>query len=142
MPGKFELANGGSLFLDEIGELSFDMQAKLLRVLQEKTFYRIGGVTPVNANTRIIAATNKDIWKMVQEGKFREDLFYRLNVFNLKLPALRHRKEDIPHLIDYFIIQFTEKYNMRTPIISGEALKLIIEYEEGIFGNFGILSSG
>ncbi len=129
MPGKFELANGGSLFLDEIGELSFDMQAKLLRVLQEKTFYRIGGVTPVNANTRIIAATNKDIWKMVQEGKFREDLFYRLNVFNLKLPALRHRKEDIPHLIDYFIIQFTEKYNIRAPIISDEALKFIIEYE-------------
>ena len=129
MPGKFELANGGSLFLDEIGELSFDMQAKLLRVLQEKTFYRIGGVTPVNANTRIIAATNKDLWKMVKEGKFREDLFYRLNVFNLKLPALRYRKEDIPHLIDHFIAQFTQKYNLVTPIISGEALEVIIEHE-------------
>ena len=129
MPGKFELANGGSLFLDEIGELSFDMQAKLLRVLQEKTFYRIGGVTPVNANTRIIAATNKNLWKMVKEGKFREDLFYRLNVFNLKLPALRYRKEDIPHLIDHFISQFTEKYNLVEPIISAEALEVIIEHE-------------
>jgi len=129
MPGKFELANGGSLFLDEIGELSCDMQAKLLRVLQEKTFYRIGGVTPVTANTRIIAATNKDLWKMVKEGRFREDLFYRLNVFNLKLPALRDRKEDIPDLITYFIKQFTEKYNLPAPVISDEALRFILEYE-------------
>jgi PAS domain S-box-containing protein len=128
-PGKFELAHGGSLFLDEIAELSFDMQAKLLRVLQEKTFYRVGGVTPVTTNTRIIAATNKDLWKMVEEGKFREDLFYRLNVLNLKLPALRQRKEDIPDLIDYFIAQFTEKYSTSAPIISKDALEFIMEYE-------------
>ncbi|MGI6450503.1 MAG: sigma 54-interacting transcriptional regulator [Desulfitobacteriia bacterium] len=128
-PGKFELANGGSLFLDEIGELSFDMQAKLLRVLQEKTFYRVGGVVPVTTNTRIIAATNKDLWKMVENGKFREDLFYRLNVLNLKLPALRQRKEDIPDLINYFISQFTERYQTIAPIISGEVLEFLMEYE-------------
>jgi PAS domain S-box-containing protein len=128
-PGKFELANGGSLFLDEISELSFDMQAKLLRVLQEKTFYRVGGVTPVTTNTRIIAATNKDLWKMVEDGKFREDLFYRLNVLNLKLPALRQRKEDIPDLIAYFIDQFTEKYKTPAPVISAEALQFMMDYE-------------
>ncbi|MPL99407.1 Anaerobic nitric oxide reductase transcription regulator NorR [bioreactor metagenome] len=129
MPGKFELANGGTLFLDEIGELSFDMQAKLLRVLQEKTFYRIGGITPVNANTRIIAATNKDLWKMVQESKFREDLFYRLNVFNLKMPALRQRQEDIPPLIEYYIDQFAKKYNLGAPEISPGAMRFLMDYE-------------
>ncbi|MGI6450497.1 MAG: sigma 54-interacting transcriptional regulator [Desulfitobacteriia bacterium] len=128
-PGKFELANGGSLFLDEVSELSFDMQAKLLRVLQEKTFYRVGGVAPVTTNVRIIAATNKDLWNMVETGKFREDLFYRLNVLNLKLPALRQRKEDIPSLIDHFLTEFSAKYQTIAPIISEEALEFIMEYE-------------
>ncbi len=102
-PGKFDMANGGTLFLDEIGDMPFNLQAKILRILQEQEFYRVGGSRTIKVDVRIIASTNKNLEKMVQEGTFREDLFYRLNVFTLHLPPLRERKEDIPLLVDYFL---------------------------------------
>ncbi len=102
-PGKFEIANHGTIFLDEIGDMPLPLQAKLLRVIQEREFDRIGGRKPIKIDVRFIAATNKDLERMVAEGSFREDLFYRLNVINLKLPSLRDRKEDIPLLVDAFL---------------------------------------
>jgi len=101
--GKFEIANTGTIFLDEIGDMPLNLQAKLLRVIQEREFDRVGGRKPIKVNVRFIAATNKDLEKMVEEGKFREDLYYRLNVFALKIPTLRERKEDIPLLVDRFL---------------------------------------
>ena len=101
--GKFELADGGTLFLDEIGDMPLNTQAKLLRVLEDKTFERVGGTNGITSDVRFIAATNKDLDEMVRKGSFRDDLLYRLNVFSLKLPALRERKEDIPLLSDYFL---------------------------------------
>lgn len=118
--GKFELANGGTLFLDEVGELPISTQAKLLRVLQEGTFERVGGTKTIKTDVRIIAATNRDLEKMVQEGKFREDLFYRLNVFPVKLPPLRERKNEIPLLLDFFIKKYSQKFQ-----------KIIKGYEDG-----------
>jgi transcriptional regulator with PAS, ATPase and Fis domain len=102
-PGKFEIANQGTIFLDEIGDMPINLQAKLLRVIQEREFDRIGGSKPVKIDVRFIAATNKDLESMVAEGSFREDLFYRLNVFTLKVPSLRERKEDIPLLVESFL---------------------------------------
>ena len=99
----FEAADGGTLFLDEIGDTSLSMQVKLLRVLQEGTFLPVGGVTPKQTNVRIIAATNKNIKVMMEEGSFREDLFYRINVINISIPSLRDRKEDISLLMDHFL---------------------------------------
>ncbi|MEW5736456.1 MAG: sigma-54 dependent transcriptional regulator [Thermodesulfobacteriota bacterium] len=104
--GRFELADGGTLFLDEIGELSHALQVKLLRVLQERSFERVGGVTPIRVDIRLIAATNKRLKKLMEEGIFREDLFYRLNVFPISLPPLRERREDIPVLTDHFIRKY------------------------------------
>lgn len=101
--GLFEAANGGTLFLDEIGEMPLDMQVKLLRVLQEESFLRVGGTTSIKVDVRIISATNQDLDKMVHEGKFRQDLYYRINVINIKLPALRERPEDIPDLVTFFL---------------------------------------
>lgn len=101
--GKFEQAHGGTLFLDEIGDMPLELQAKILRVLQEKEFDRLGGTKPVKVDVRIIAATNKNLEKMVQAGKFREDLYYRLNVFGLVLPPLRERREDIPLISEFFL---------------------------------------
>jgi len=102
-PGKFEIANHGTIFLDEIGDMPLSLQAKLLRVIQEREFDRIGGGKPIKVDVRFIAATNKDLESMVAEGSFREDLFYRLNVFTLKVPSLRERKEDIPLLVESFL---------------------------------------
>jgi len=101
-PGKLEAANNGSLFLDEIGELSLNLQVKLLRVIQEKSFHRLGGNKKIEIDVRFIASTNRDLRKMIREKKFREDLFYRLNVISILIPPLRERKEDIPDLVDYF----------------------------------------
>jgi DNA-binding NtrC family response regulator len=101
--GRFELADGGTLFLDEIGELSFNVQAKLLRVLQERTLERVGGEKTIKVDVRIITATNRDLLKEAQEGRFREDLYYRLNVFPISVPPLRERREDIPYLADHFL---------------------------------------
>ena len=105
-PGRFALAEGGSLFLDEIGDISPAMQTRLLRVLQERTYEPLGGVEPVAANVRVIAATNKSLAALVRDGKFREDLFYRVNVVRLELPALRDRREDLPLLVEHLVARF------------------------------------
>lgn len=110
--GKFELAQGGTIFLDEIGDMSFSMQVKLLRVLQEKEVLRIGGESPIKVDARVICATNKDLEKMVEEGTFREDLYYRLNVLTLEVPTLGERKEDIPILMDKFLGEFYKETGM------------------------------
>lgn len=105
--GLFEAADGGTLFLDEIGEMPLDMQVKLLRVIQEECFIRLGGTTPTQVDVRIISATNQELDKMVEEGRFRQDLFYRVNVINIHLPALRDRKADIPDLVNFFLRKHT-----------------------------------
>ncbi|MFO7568683.1 MAG: sigma-54 dependent transcriptional regulator [Smithellaceae bacterium] len=111
-PGKFELAHKGTLFLDEVGEIPRDMQVKLLRVLQEQEFERVGGLKTIKVDVRIIAATNKNLLKSVQDGSFREDLYYRLNVFPINVPPLRERKDDILPLVDYFIEKFNKKLDL------------------------------
>ena len=122
-PGKFELANGGTIFLDEIGDMPLGLQAKILRVLQEKEFDRVGGTRTVQVDVRIICATNQDLATMVREGRFREDLYYRINVFALQLPPLRERREDIPLLIDDFLAHTAPEAR-----ISSEALQRMIGY--------------
>lgn len=127
--GKFELADKGSLFLDEIAELPLDMQVKLLRVLEEKNIERIGGRTHIGVDVRIIAATNKDIMNEVRIARFRRDLFYRLNVFRVKLPPLRERKEDIPDLVDYFVEQIGYSLHKQVKKISPKFLQRLIKYD-------------
>lgn len=114
--GYFELANNGVIFLDEIGELPLEMQAKLLRVIQDGEFYRVGGTAPVKTNVRIISATNKDLETYVQEGKFRRDLYYRLNVVPIRIPPLAERTEDIPALIHHFLAKYGEKFGVKRGI--------------------------
>lgn len=127
-PGKFELADGGTIFLDEIGEMSPAMQVKLLRVLQEKTFERVGGTTPITVDVRIIAATNRDLKRAVREGAFREDLYYRLNVIPIYLPPLRERKEDLPLLCDYLIARHCRKLHKKIRGISPQAMRVLRKY--------------
>ncbi|WP_457638971.1 sigma-54 interaction domain-containing protein [Persephonella sp.] len=110
-PGKFELADGGTIFLDEVGELPLSAQSKLLRVLQEGTFYRLGGSKEVKVDVRVMAATNRDLEKMVEEGKFREDLYYRLNFIHIHLPPLRERREDIPYIVECIVNRYNKKLN-------------------------------
>jgi DNA-binding NtrC family response regulator len=126
--GKFELADKGTLFLDEVGNLSFDVQAKLLKVLQEKRFERLGGSEVIGVNTRIISASNKNLKTLVSEGKFREDLYYRLNVFPVEIPPLRQRKEDIPVLINYFLTRFNSEYERGT-VFTEKAVNFFCRYE-------------
>jgi len=126
--GKFELANGGTILLDEIGELSLDIQVKLLRVLQERKFYRVGGEKEITVNVRVLAATNKNLEKEVEKGTFREDLFYRLNVAKIDVPSLRDRKEDIPVLAYSFMQQFAKKFDQKIKGISEEAVNLLQNY--------------
>ncbi|MBM7644626.1 PAS domain S-box-containing protein [Scopulibacillus daqui] len=126
--GKIEAAKGGSLFLDEIGELPLDLQVKLLRVIQEKEFYRVGGNTPIPIDIRIIAATNRDLEKMVNDGLFRQDLFYRLNVVSIEIPPLRERIEDIPELIQLFLKEFSIKYKKAVPEIDPEVMYTFLHY--------------
>ncbi len=126
--GKFELADKGTLFLDEVSNLSFDVQAKLLKVLQEKRFERLGGNEVVEVNTRIISASNKNLKTLVAEGKFREDLYYRLNVFPVEIPPLRQRREDIPVLINYFLTRFNSEYG-REVVITDKAVDFFCKYE-------------
>jgi two-component system response regulator AtoC len=123
--GKFELAHGGIIFLDEIGDLSLDMQVKLLRVLQDKKFFRLGGSKEIIVDTRVIAATNRDLWKEVERGAFREDLFYRLNVAAFKVPPLRERREDIVLLVNSYIEEFNKKFNRHVHGITREAMEMI-----------------
>ncbi|HVT79968.1 MAG TPA: sigma 54-interacting transcriptional regulator, partial [Phycisphaerae bacterium] len=126
--GRFELANTGTIFLDEIGEMPLDVQAKLLRVLQEREFERVGSGTPIKCDVRIIAATNRDLLKCVQERTFREDLYYRLNVFPLHLPALRERKDDIPLLIEFLARRAMHRIGKKLEAISAETLQRIVNY--------------
>jgi PAS domain S-box-containing protein len=127
-PGRFELADGGTLFLDEVGELPLDAQAKLLRVLQEREFERVGGTAPVKVDVRLIAATNRDLPVQVREGKFREDLFYRLNVFPVRLPALRDRRDDIPLLVRFFATKFAGRMGKRIETVGAGTLELLTAY--------------
>ncbi|AFM42762.1 response regulator with CheY-like receiver, AAA-type ATPase, and DNA-binding domains [Desulfosporosinus acidiphilus SJ4] len=124
--GRFELADSGTLFLDEIGELSFNVQAKLLRVLQERTFERVGGEKTIKVDVRIIAATNRDLLKEAQEGRFREDLYYRLNVFPIFVPPLRERREDIPGLSEYFLEKLRTYGGSKT--LTPEVLSQLMTY--------------
>ncbi len=126
--GKFELANNGTLFLDEIGELPSELQVKLLRAIQEKEIERIGGKSTIKVNVRIIAATNRNLQKEVSEGKFRQDLFYRLNVFPITLPPLRERKEDIPLLVSHFVERYSKNTGKPVQTISGKAMKELMGY--------------
>lgn len=125
--GKFEAVENGTLFLDEIGNLSFDIQSKLLRVMQDREFERIGGNELIKVNARIIAATNSDLMEMVAQGEFREDLYYRLNVLPVRLPALRYRQEDIPLFIDYFLKKNNREYGRRVAI-NMDARIILTEY--------------
>ncbi len=126
--GRFEVAHGGTVFLDEIGEVNIATQAKLLRVVQEKEFERVGSSASIKVEVRLIAATNKDLEKEIKEGRFREDLFYRLNVFHIDIPPLRERKEDIPRLIEHFIKRYNQILNKRISAISSGGLSLLIDY--------------
>lgn len=128
-PGHFALAEGGTILLDEIGDLSDAFQVRLLRVLQEKTYQPLGGTKPVKADVRVIAATNKDLHKLVKNGKFRQDLFYRINVVCLNLPPLRERKEDIPMLVKHFIGLFNRLQGRSVKGISQEALSLLMFHD-------------
>jgi two-component system NtrC family response regulator len=124
--GRFELADTGTLFLDEIGDIPLPLQAKLLRVLQERSFERVGGTRPINVDVRIITATNRELKDEVDEGRFREDLYYRLNVLQIHMPPLRERTDDIPMLTHHFINKFAEMLNKPNLRISGEALRYLV----------------
>jgi two-component system nitrogen regulation response regulator GlnG len=126
--GKFEQANGGTLFLDEIGDMSPLMQTKLLRVLQDLTFERVGGSETIRTNVRVIAATNRDLEKAVERGEFRADLFYRLNVFTIRLPALRERLGDLPLLVQHFVRRYARELKIPVETVAGEALALLERY--------------
>jgi formate hydrogenlyase transcriptional activator len=126
--GRFELADGGTIFLDEIGELPAETQAKLLRVLQEHEFERVGGGTPIPVDARVIAATNRDLLKAVQEKTFREDLFYRLNVFPIRLPPLRERTEDIPLLVHFLVNQFAKRIGKQLDSVSRDTMERLMAY--------------
>jgi len=126
--GKFELADGGSLFLDEIGDMPIQIQAKVLRAVQEQVIERLGGTTPIKVNVRIIAATNKDLEEEIKKKNFREDLYYRLNVINITLPALRNRRDDIILLVKHFIGIFSEKLSRTEPKITPGALAMLSGY--------------
>ena len=127
--GRFQTAERGTLFLDEIGDLPLELQPKLLRVLQEKQFERLGGSRSLQSDVRVIAAANQDLWRMVQERKFRADLYYRLNVFPITLPPLRERKADIPLLVEYFVERFAAKAGKKIKHIDKSALELLKAYD-------------
>jgi DNA-binding NtrC family response regulator len=126
--GKFELSNGGTIFLDEIGDISPKLQMDLLRVIQEKKFYRVGGSAEIQVDVRVIAATNRDLVRAVKEGDFREELFYRLNVINIQLPPLRNRREDIPLLARHFMEQLSHELGKEIHDITENAMRVLIDY--------------
>lgn len=127
--GRFELAHKGTLFLDEVGEVPKDMQAKLLRVIQDQEFERVGGIQTIKVDVRLVTATNRNLHQEVREGRFREDLFYRLNVMPIHVPPLRERKEDIPALLDYFIGKFNRKLDRHIAGADPEVLELLQEHD-------------
>ena len=120
--GKFEIAEGGTVFLDEIGDISLKTQTDLLRVLQEREITRVGGNQTIKVDFRCVAATNKNLEKLIEEGKFRPDLFYRLNVFRIELPALRERRDDIPTLVNHFVHKFSQAMNKRITRVAPAAM--------------------
>ena len=126
--GRFELADGATIFLDEIGELPMDLQCKLLRVIQDGEFERLGNPRTIKTDVRIIAATNRNLEEAIRNGKFREDLFYRLNVFPITLPPLRQRKDDIPLLVNHFVAKFNKKIGKRIETVSAGTLNNLLEY--------------
>jgi transcriptional regulator with GAF, ATPase, and Fis domain len=126
--GRFELAEGGTIFLDEVGELSADTQVALLRVLQEREIERVGGRQPIHVDVRVIAATNRDLKAAVASGAFRQDLYYRLNVFPLEVPPLRERRDDIPLLVGYFIDRFARKAGKNISSVDKKTLQLLQAY--------------
>jgi DNA-binding NtrC family response regulator len=148
--GLFEIADRGTLFLDEIGNMSMDTQSKILRVLQDRKFMHLGGVHELQADVRIIAATNVDLKQHVRDGKFREDLFYRLNVITIDLPPLRQRKEDIPLLVEFFLQKYTEENDRPAMRVTPEALRALLTYSwpgnvrevENVIERAVVLSSG
>ena len=148
--GLFEIANKGTLFLDEIGTMGMDTQAKILRVLQDRKFMHLGGVQEVQVDVRIIAATNVDLKQLVKEGKFREDLFYRLNVISVNLPPLRSRMEDVPLLVNHFLVRFSEENGLPTRHFTAEAMRTLLNYAwpgnvrelENVIERAVVLSSG
>src|SRR5262245_42407148 len=127
-PGKFELANTGTIFLDEIGEMPMPVQAKLLQVLQDREFSRLGSQSDIRVDVRVIAATNKDLGRLVQQGHFREDLYYRLNVLNIHVPPLRERQEEIPVLVEYFLDLYSREYGRPRHEVSAETMQLFMDH--------------
>jgi DNA-binding NtrC family response regulator len=148
--GLFELADKGTIFFDEIGNIPLETQAKLLRVIQEREFMRLGGIENIKVDVRIIAATNVDLQRMMNEGRFREDLYYRLHVITVQLPALRERKDDIPLLVQHFLDKYGEENNKPGLELAAEALDLLIDYDwpgnvrelENVIERATVLSSG
>src|SRR5919199_1663660 len=126
--GKFELASNGTLFLDEIGDLRLDLQAKLLRAIQEGEIERVGGAKPIKTEFRLIAATNIDLEKAVKDGKFREDLFYRINVIPIKLPPLRERTEDVPQLADFFLRRYNTRFRKNIQALTDSTMAVLQKY--------------
>jgi formate hydrogenlyase transcriptional activator len=127
--GRFELADGGTIFLDEIGDLPLDLQVKLLRVLQEGEIERVGGVKPIKVDVRVVAATHRDIRKLVDEGRFRADLYYRLNVFPIHTPALRERREDVPALVRHFALKYAARQGKTIDTIPTQTLEALSTYD-------------
>jgi DNA-binding NtrC family response regulator len=127
--GRFELANKGTIFLDEIGEMTLGTQTKLLRILQEREFERIGSNTPIKVDIRVIAATNRDLAEEVDRSRFREDLYYRLNVIHIHMPPLRERKEDIPALVEHFLLKYRWSQDAPPTTITGDALAQLVAYD-------------
>src|SRR5690606_8352747 len=127
-PGRFELADGGTLFLDEVGDLPMEVQIKLLRTLQEREFERVGGSETIKVDVRMISATNRNLEQMIEEGEFREDLYYRLNVFPINLPPLRDRLDDLPPLVTHFIAKFARQMGVQPAPPATDALAKLREY--------------
>ncbi len=127
-PGRFELAHGGTLFLDEIGEIPVEMQVKLLRVLQESEFERVGGIKTIKVDVRLVTATNRDLQQEIIAGSFRDDLYYRLNVVPIHIPPLRERREDIPLLAEHFLAKFNDRLKKQIDSLSGEAIERLVAY--------------
>ena len=127
-PGRFELAHGGTLFLDEIGEIPVEMQVKLLRVLQESEFERVGGIKTIKVDVRLVTATNRDLVQDISAGSFREDLYYRLNVVPIHIPPLRERREDIPLLVEHFLAKFNDRLKKQIDSVSADAISRLVSY--------------